>query len=122
MRIEKQNQLIEKVTSSNIVKHTTQHQESKQPEYTTKNAQNPQSDEQKLSKDKLQQAVDSVNELFEISHNTSKFVMHEGLDRYYVQLIDKESKEVVKEIPPKKLLDAFYEMQKLVGMVVDEKI
>lgn len=72
--------------------------------------------------EKLKQAVESLNEFLESSHNSSKFVYHEGLDRYYVQVVNKNTDEVVKEIPPKKLLDAFYEMQKLVGMIVDEKI
>lgn len=75
-----------------------------------------------VTEDKLQKAVDSLNEILEINHNSSKFVYHEGLDRYFVQVVNKDTEEVVKEIPPKKLLDAFYEMQKLVGMIVDEKI
>ncbi|MEK5334316.1 flagellar protein FlaG [Lysinibacillus sp. FSL W8-0992] len=79
-------------------------------------------EEQSVSKEKLQQAVDSVNEFLQLNHSASKFVFHEGLDRYFVQVVDTETEEVVKEIPPKKLLDAFYEMQKLVGMIVDEKI
>lgn len=79
-------------------------------------------DQVEYSKEKLSQAVDSLNEFLDISYKSSKFILHEGLDRYYIQLVDKETEEVIKEIPPKKLLDAFYEMQKLVGMIVDEKI
>ncbi|QPA55087.1 flagellar protein FlaG [Lysinibacillus sphaericus] len=79
-------------------------------------------EEQEISKEKLQQAVDVVNEFLEINQSSSKFVYHEGLERYYVAIVNRESDEVVKEIPPKKLLDAFYEMQKMVGMIVDEKI
>ncbi|MFP3919901.1 flagellar protein FlaG, partial [Lysinibacillus telephonicus] len=75
-----------------------------------------------ISEEKLRQAVKSMNELLEINHNSSKFVYHEGLERYYVTVVDKDTDKVIKEIPPKKLLDAFYEMQKLVGMIVDEKI
>lgn len=81
-----------------------------------------QSNEQEVSKEKLQQAVDSVNEIFEINHSELKFVFHEGLEQYFVQLVNSDTEEVVREIPPKKLLDVFYEMQKLVGMMVDEKI
>ncbi|AJK89315.1 MULTISPECIES: flagellar protein FlaG [Lysinibacillus] len=77
---------------------------------------------QEISKDKLQNVVDTVNEFLQINHNASKFVLHDGLDRYFVQVVNIQTEEVVKEIPPKKLLDAFYEMQKLLGMVVDEKI
>ncbi len=79
-------------------------------------------DEQEISKEKLQQAVNTINEFLQINHNASKFVFHDGLDRYFVQVVDTQTEEVVKEIPPKKLLDAFYEMQKLLGMIVDEKI
>lgn len=50
-----------------------------------------------------------------------KFVFHEGLDTYYAQLINTETEEVIREIPSKKVLDVFYEMQKLVGMIVDKK-
>lgn len=79
-------------------------------------------DEQEISKEKIQNAVDTINEFLHINHNASKFVLHDGLDRYFVQVVDTQTEEVVKEIPPKKLLDAFYEMQKLVGMIIDEKI
>ena len=82
----------------------------------------PTAEVQEISKDKLQNVVDTVNEFLQINHNASKFVLHDGLDRYFVQVVDTQTEKVVKEIPPKKLLDAFYEMQKLLGMVVDEKI
>ncbi|MFY0520161.1 flagellar protein FlaG [Lysinibacillus sp. UGB7] len=82
----------------------------------------PTAEDQEISKDKLQNAVDTVNEFLQVNHNASKFVLHDGLDRYFVQVVDTQTDKVVKEIPPKQLLDAFYEMQKLLGMIVDEKI
>jgi len=75
-----------------------------------------------FSKENLKQALESVNEIFEINNKNLSFVYHEGLKEYYVKLINSETEEVIKEIPSKKLLDAFYEMQKLVGLIVDEKI
>ncbi|WP_369380982.1 flagellar protein FlaG [Lysinibacillus fusiformis] len=82
----------------------------------------PVAESQEVSKEKLQNVIDTVNEFLQINHNASKFVLHDGLDRYFVQVVDTQTEEVVKEIPPKKLLDAYYEMQKLLGMIVDEKI
>lgn len=79
-------------------------------------------EEQDISKEKLQQAIDAVNDFLQTNNSSSKFKYHEGLDRYYVTVVNRETDEVIKEIPPKKLLDAFYEMQKMVGMIVDEKI
>lgn len=74
------------------------------------------------TKAKVQEAVDKMNDMLEVNNSTSKFMYHEGLERYYVTVVDRETDEVVKEIPPKRLLDAFYEMQKMLGMIVDEKI
>ena len=79
-------------------------------------------DKSEETKMKVQKIVGKFNEMLEISNNTSKFMYHEGLDRYYVTVVNSETDEVVKEIPPKKLLDAYYEMQKMLGMIVDEKI
>lgn len=75
-----------------------------------------------VSKEKLEEAVKSLNEFLDIQNKASKFVYHEGLDKYYVRLVDAKTEEVIKEIPPERLLNAFYEMQKLAGMIVDEKI
>ncbi|MFJ8514657.1 flagellar protein FlaG [Lysinibacillus xylanilyticus] len=78
--------------------------------------------DQEASKEKLQQVISMANRFLDINNSTSKFVYHEGLKNYYITIVNRETNEVVKEIPPKKLLDAFYEMQKMVGMIVDEKI
>ena len=79
-------------------------------------------DNSEATKNKVKEVVTKMNEMLDVTNNTSKFTYHEGLDRYYVSVVDRETEEVVKEIPPKKLLDAFYEMQKMLGMIVDEKI
>lgn len=73
-------------------------------------------------KEKLTAAVETMNEVLETTNKASKFVLHEGLNKYFVRLVDSKTEEVIKEIPPQKLLDAFYEMQKMAGMIVDEKI
>ncbi|MBM7664869.1 flagellar protein FlaG [Solibacillus kalamii] len=73
-------------------------------------------------KEKLEQAIDSINEFFTINNSELKFVLHEGLGKYFAQLVNAETEEVIREIPSKKMLDVFYEMQKLVGMIVDKKI
>ncbi|MEG0260041.1 MAG: flagellar protein FlaG [Lysinibacillus sp.] len=128
MRIAAQGQSIEALATSNSTNMTSS-------ETTTKNAvstkvasqpvidkQSIANEEQEIPKEKLQQAVDTVNEFLQVNHSSSKFVFHEGLDKYFVQVVNAQTEEVIKEIPPRKLLDAFYEMQKLLGMIVDEKI
>lgn len=73
------------------------------------------------TKQAYQTAVNKMNEFMEYSHKDSKFVFHDGLEKYYVEIVDSKTDEVVKEIPPKELLDAYYEMQKLIGKMFDTK-
>lgn len=89
---------------------------------TVERVQNLSIDDSEETKAKVQEAVDKMNEMLDVNNSASKFMYHEGLERYYVTVVDRETEEVVKEIPPKRLLDAFYEMQKMLGMIVDEKI
>lgn len=117
MRIDLQGHSMDQVNS---IKSTESH--AVKSVNTEENQISSQVNGQEVSKEKLQQAVDSVNEIFEINHSELKFVFHEGLEQYFVQLVNSDTEEVVREIPPKKLLDVFYEMQKLLGMMVDEKI
>lgn len=111
MRIEVQGQPFEKITSK---LNNTKINKINEPIDSEQKGQ----DSEQM---KLHQAVDTLNEFFEIDNKNLKFIFHEGLEKYYVQLVDSKTEEVVKEIPSKKLLDAFYEMQKLVGMIIDEK-
>lgn len=74
------------------------------------------------AKIQVKDVVNKMNEMLEVNQSASKFIYHEGLERYYVTVVNKETDEVVKEIPPKKFLDAFYEMKKMLGLIVDEKI
>lgn len=73
------------------------------------------------TKQAYQTAVNKMNEFMEYSHKDSKFVFHDGLEKYYVEIVDSKTDEVIKEIPPKELLDAYYEMQKQIGKMFDTK-
>ena len=79
-------------------------------------------DNSEEAKAKVKEVVTKMNDMLDATNSKSKFMYHDGLERYYVTVVDRETDEVVKEIPPRKLLDAYYEMQKMLGMVVDEKI
>ncbi|GEK33625.1 flagellar protein FlaG [Kurthia sibirica] len=66
-------------------------------------------------------AVNKLNEFMDYNQKNSKFIFHNELERYYVEIVDATTQEVIKEIPPKELLDAYYKMQKLVGKMFDTK-
>ncbi|WP_181347267.1 flagellar protein FlaG [Thalassobacillus sp. CUG 92003] len=69
-----------------------------------------------------EQVVESLNEFLEPTDTSLKFEFHDKLERYYVTLVDKQTDEVVKEIPPKKMLDVYAAMAEFMGFIVDEKI
>lgn len=64
-------------------------------------------------------ATNKLNEFMQHTNRSSKFVFHKDLERYYVEVVDTQTDEVIKEVPPKELLDAYYEMQKLAGKIFD---
>ncbi|MGP4040704.1 flagellar protein FlaG [Gracilibacillus sp. D59] len=75
-----------------------------------------------LNKEQLQSMVDGLNSFLEPSYTDIRYEFHEKLDRYYVTLVDQDTKEVIREIPPKKMLDVYASMAELMGFIVDEKI
>jgi flagellar protein FlaG len=75
-----------------------------------------------VSKEKLEEVVKSMNQFLMPTNTSLKFTMHEDLKEYYVQIVDEKTKEVIREIPSKKMLDMYAAMKDLLGLVVDRKI
>lgn len=75
-----------------------------------------------ISKDLLDETVDKLNDFLEAGRRNLKFEMHDKLEKYYVTVVDSTTSEVIKEIPPKKLLDMYAAMAEFMGILVDKKI
>lgn len=73
-------------------------------------------------KEKVKDILDGMNMLMEASPTALKFEFHEELNEYYVKIIDEKTKETVREIPPKKMLDFYAAMTEFIGLMVDKKI
>lgn len=74
------------------------------------------------SKELLEKAVKGINNFIEFSSTHIEFKLHEKLNEYYVTVVDNDTKEVVREIPSKKVLDVYAAMTEFVGLIVDKKI
>jgi flagellar protein FlaG len=70
----------------------------------------------------IENALSNMNKLLEGSKTSLRFKLHEGLNEYYVEIIDEKTNEIVKEVPPKKLLDIYSAMNELWGILFDEKV
>ena len=54
-------------------------------------------------------------------HNVGlRFAVHEDTGRTVVRIIDEETNEVVREVPPEELLDVAAKMEQMMGMLLDE--
>ena len=73
-------------------------------------------------KSDIEKVIETMNQFLEPTHTNMKFELHEELDRYFVTVVDSDTQEVIKEIPPKKLLDAYAKMAEFMGLLVDKKI
>lgn len=68
----------------------------------------------------LKQALKDMNR--KIGNNTiAEFGIHEGTNRITIKLKDKETNEVIKEVPAEKTLDLIQKAWELAGILVDEK-
>ncbi|RPF54362.1 flagellar protein FlaG [Aquisalibacillus elongatus] len=77
---------------------------------------------EELSKERAKELVDGLNEFLEPMDTSLKYEFHDKLDRYYVSIVDQNTDEVIKEIPPKKMLDVYAAMAEFMGFIVDERI
>ena len=67
------------------------------------------------------EAIEKANK-FPLSQNTEiQFSVHEKTKEIMVKIVDVNTHEVVKEIPPEKILDLVGRIMELAGLIVDER-
>ena len=77
-------------------------------------------EKQKDPSDKqIQDAIKSINK--HANGTEAVFGIHEKTNRVTIKIVDKETKEVIKEVPPEKTLDLIAKAWELAGIMVDEK-
>lgn len=80
------------------------------------------SSEKEMPVEQAKDMVETMNSFLVSADSQLKFVFHDKLNQYYVTIIDSKTDEVIREIPPKKLLDIHAAMREFVGLLVDRKI
>ncbi|HLO03617.1 MAG TPA: flagellar protein FlaG [Symbiobacteriaceae bacterium] len=69
----------------------------------------------------LPKIVEQMNKAIQAFSNSIRFEVHED-HRIVIRVIDTTSGEIVREIPPEKLLDTFNRMEDLVGLLLDQRL
>lgn len=69
--------------------------------------------------DQIKKAVEEINK--KANNSEAIFGIHEDTNRVTIKLVDKDTKEVIKELPPEKTLDMIAKVWEMAGLLVDEK-
>lgn len=68
----------------------------------------------------IKKAVEEINKNM-INTSEAIFGIHEETNRVTIKIVDKNTKEVVKEYPPEKTLDMIAKVWEMAGLMVDER-
>lgn len=97
------------------------HSESGDRNNQQQTSQNTQQSQQKVVTDQLKKAIAEMNKKINNSNEEAVFGVHEDTNRVMIKIVDKDTKEVIKEFPPEKTLDMIAKVWEVAGILVDEK-
>lgn len=75
--------------------------------------------DKEVTSEQVKSAVDNINN--QLRRTSCSFKYHEETNRISITVRDKDTDEVIREIPPEKALDMIAKAWELAGLVVDEK-
>ncbi len=84
----------------------------------TENAVN--ANQREIANDQVKKAVSDLNK--RMSETSCQFGIHEGTNRVTIKIVDKVTKEVIKEFPAEETLEMIEKAWELAGIMVDEKL
>lgn len=84
-----------------------------------RNNGNSQSGQQQSNGEQIRKAVEKLNK--SMPYSEAVFGIHEETNRVTIKIIDRDTKEIIKELPPEKTLDMIAKVWELAGILVDEK-
>lgn len=82
---------------------------------------NEQKQNGEASKEHIITAVTEANKKIRAQNTRCEFQYHESTKRVSIKVVDKETEEVIKEIPPEETLEMVEKMWEMAGILVDEK-
>lgn len=78
-------------------------------------------DEKRLAdNEKIRKTIESLKA--QLTNSEVKFGIHERTNRVTIKIVDKNTDEVIKEIPPEKTLDMIAKCMEIAGVLVDERL
>lgn len=72
-------------------------------------------------KAEVESAVESINDAIEHINRALRFSIHEDTQRIMVKVINIDTDEVIKELPPEDVLDTVARIREMIGLLIDER-
>lgn len=108
-----------KVYDATTVKVAEAQKQDGKNEQDGKNGQDGTSANQQASNEQIKKAVEQLNK--NMTNSEAIFGIHDATNRVTIKIVDKQTKEVIKELPPEKTLDMIAKAWELAGLLVDER-
>lgn len=70
----------------------------------------------------IAKAVDKLNKFLQDDNTTAEYEVHEVFGDIMIKIVDNDTKEVIMEVPPRKILDLVAKMCEMAGVLVDKKV
>lgn len=86
---------------------------------TRKEGQDENRENTKAENEAIKKFVENINK--NATNSEAVFGIHEGTNRVTIKIVDKDTKKVIKELPPEKTLDMIARVWEMAGILVDEK-
>ena len=106
--------------NKNHAESTEGKQEQIEPAWNIDNKSVTVAELQSAEMERLKKVMEKISE--QLPHSEAKFGIHEATNRVMIKLVDKDTQEVIKEIPPEKTLDLIAKSLELAGVLVDQKL
>lgn len=107
-------------TQTNI--STTGNEEIKIPKQTRQNEEQRYVEEKRFSQEEVIDIIEKANKDFVAYDRRFEFSIHEATKEIMVKVIDVTTDEVIRELPPEKVLDMVAAIWEVAGIIVDRKI
>lgn len=82
--------------------------------------QDKQDDQSKLTKQDASNITDALNELMDKMNCDLEFKYYDKLDQLTVKMVDKKTKETIKEFPPEEIIKAMIKTKDWIGTFLDK--
>lgn len=86
-----------------------------------KSQENTEQENTQTSQRQIESLIKSANNKMKHAKTKCEFSYHEPTKRVSIKIIDKETDEVIREVPPEETLNMIEKIWELAGIMVDEK-